>query len=87
MLAGRHGREAVPDSFRAHSRLPQGGKGEGLIAGGQPLSGSVPDEFVMEVEWFGALEENLQEPVDVGGGQEILAPGDEGDLLLGVVHH
>ncbi len=42
---------------------------------------------MVEVEWFGAFEESLQESVDVGGGQEILAPGDEGDLLLGVVHH
>ena len=41
----------------------------------------------MEIEWFGVFKENLQKAVDVGGGQKILASGDEGNLLFGVVHH
>jgi hypothetical protein len=58
-----------------------------MIASGQPLTVFVSDEFVMEIEWFGVFKENLQKAVDVGGGQKILASGDEGNLLLGVVHH
>ena len=40
----------------------------------------------MEVEGFREGEEGLQDAVDVGGWEEIVATGDVGDLLIGIVH-
>jgi len=58
-----------------------------MIAGGEPFSGLVLDEFVMEIERFRVFEKDLQETVHVGGRKEVLASGDEGNALLGIIHH
>ncbi len=58
-----------------------------MVTGSQPSAGLVPDQFVMEVPGLGVSEQGLQETVHMSGGKEIFAPGDQGDALLGIVHH
>ena len=47
----------------------------------------IEHEGMVEVFWFGKLQESLQDPMKVGGVQEILAAGDVSDLLSGVIDH
>lgn len=46
----------------------------------------VEHERVVEVGGGWEVEECLERAVHVGGGQQVIATGDVGDLLVGVVH-
>jgi len=57
-----------------------------MVTGSQSPAGLVPDQFVMEIPGLRVSEQGLQETVYVGRGKEILAPGDQGDALCGIIH-
>jgi len=67
--------------------LAEGAEGLGVVAFGEALAVGVEEEGVVVVGGFGEGEEGLEEAVDVGGGKEVFAAGDEGDVLEGVVDH
>ncbi len=57
------------------------------MALGEAASGLVADEGVVEVGREGEVKEALEDAVDVGGGEQVVAAGDVGDLLGGVIDH
>lgn len=59
----------------------------GRIPFGEALAGGVGDEAVVVIHRLREVEEFLQEAVNVGGGEEVVAAGDIGDLLEGVIDH
>ncbi len=80
----RHG-EAGEDLCGGGAGGAEGADGLGFVAFCEALAGCVEDEGVVVVGGFGEGEEGLEEAVDVGGGEEVVATGDEGDVLEGVV--
>ncbi len=77
--------DAGEDVVGSEAGLAEGGEGEGVVAGGEAGAVGAGDEAVVVVAGFGEAEEGLEEAVDVGGGEEVLAAGDVGDGLVGVV--
>ena len=59
--------------------------GRGVIAFGEAFAVRADQEWVVGVGWFGVAEQGLQQALDVGGGFEVDAAGDEGDALQRVV--
>ena len=56
-----------------------------MVAFRQALALFVEHESVVKVERFGQTKEHLQQAVDVGGRQQVLATGDVGDFLKRIV--
>lgn len=57
------------------------------MALGEAYALLVQDKGVVEIGWLWKAQQGLEDAVDVGGGEEVLAAGDVGDLLEGIVHH
>ena len=47
----------------------------------------IQDQAVMGIGRFGQGQQRLQQPLDMGGGQQILAPRHQGHALKSIVHH
>ena len=47
----------------------------------------VGDQLVMKVDRLRQAEKGLEQAMDVGGWEKVLAAGDVGDLLEGIIHH
>jgi hypothetical protein len=60
-------------------------EGASAVAFGETAAEIVADEPVVAVERDGQFEEFLKEPVEVRAGEEVIAAGDDGDVLGGVV--
>lgn len=80
-----HGVEPFADVGRAEALFAEGGDGEGVVTFGEASAGVIADELVVMVGGRGEFEEGLEEAVNVGGGEEVCAPGDEGDFLGSVI--
>lgn len=74
--------QAGANGFGGEAGLAQRG---GLAALGEALAGGVSEQGVVGVGGFGPVHQGLQEAVEAGGGAEVIAAGDEGDGLEGVV--
>lgn len=65
--------------------LSHGGERKGIVALGEPLPVFIDDERVVEKSRLHEAQKSLEDPVDVGRGDKILAAGDMGDFLGGIV--
>jgi hypothetical protein len=65
--------------------LAEGLEGASAVAFGETAAEVVADETVVAVERDGQFEECLEETVEVSAGEEVIAAGDDGDVLGGVV--
>ena len=64
-------------------RARAGAQRDRAVALGEPLAAAVGDQVVMVVARRAQPEQRLQQAVDVGGVEQVLAAGDQGDALAG----
>ena len=81
----RRARSACDQRRRIGARRAQIGEGRRAVALGEPLAVAVDQQIVVVIVRRRQVEQRLEQPVDVGGGEEVAAAHDVGDALGGVV--
>ena len=78
--------EHCPDSFRGVTGITERAQGSGLIAFGKAIPVFVENKPVMMPFGHGQLKKFLEKPMDVGGCEEIKAPGHDRNILRSVIN-
>jgi hypothetical protein len=77
--------EAIEDLGGGEALGAERAQAAGIVSFGEPATGLIANERMVEPGWDGEVKEVLKEAMKMGRGQEIFAAGDEGDALGGVV--
>jgi hypothetical protein len=75
------------DLLWRQTRLSECPDAVGRVPFGEALASGVGDEAVVVINRLREVEEFLKNAVNVGRGEEVVAAGDIGDLLEGVIDH
>ena len=70
---------------RVRARVAQVARASAPVALGEAVAGGVGEQGVVVIGGRRQIEQRLEQPVDVGAGEEVAAAHDVGDALRGVV--